>query len=60
VARGNGSVDFQIYRDTTKVADSGTLTGKSAVQHLSADLTGGSTLRLVVPPGAPRPPVSRG
>jgi hypothetical protein len=45
---GQGSVDFQIYRDTTKVADSGTLTGESAVKHLSADLTGGSTLRLVV------------
>lgn len=45
---GRGSVDFQIYRDSTKVADSGTLTGKSAIKHLTANLTGGGTLRLVV------------
>ncbi|MEV6011029.1 NPCBM/NEW2 domain-containing protein [Streptomyces sp. NPDC051976] len=45
---GNGSVDFQVYRDGTKVADSGTRTGNDAAAHLSADLTGGGTLRLVV------------
>lgn len=47
-SRGKGSVNFEIYRDTTKVADSGTLTGTSPVQHLTADLTGGRQLRLVV------------
>ncbi|GAA1238639.1 carbohydrate-binding protein [Kitasatospora nipponensis] len=45
---GQGSVDFQVYRDDTLVADSGRVTGTSAVQHLTADLTGASTLRLVV------------
>nr|WP_233289307.1 NPCBM/NEW2 domain-containing protein [Kitasatospora sp. MBT63] len=45
---GNGSVDFQIWKDDAKVADSGRLTGRDAVKHLSADLTGGTRLRLVV------------
>ncbi|MBD0734818.1 NPCBM/NEW2 domain-containing protein [Streptomyces sp. CBMA29] len=44
----NGSVDFQIYRDSTLVADSGTRTGNDAAARLTADLTGGTTLRLVV------------
>ncbi|MFJ1709731.1 NPCBM/NEW2 domain-containing protein [Kitasatospora sp. NPDC088346] len=48
---GKGSVSFEIYRDTTKVADSGTLTSSSPVQHLTADLTGGKQLRLVVTNG---------
>jgi len=50
-SNGNGSVVFQIYRDTTKVADSGMLTGKDPAKHLSADLTGGTKLRLVVTDG---------
>ncbi|MDI2128867.1 NPCBM/NEW2 domain-containing protein [Yinghuangia seranimata] len=49
--RGGGSVDFKIYRDKTKVADSGVVTGKSPVKHLTADLTDGTTLRLVVTDG---------
>nr|WP_281292380.1 NPCBM/NEW2 domain-containing protein [Kitasatospora atroaurantiaca] len=46
-----GSVVFQIYRDTTKVADSGVLTFNDAAKHLTADLTGGYELRLVVTDG---------
>ncbi|MEV4612783.1 NPCBM/NEW2 domain-containing protein [Kitasatospora sp. NPDC049258] len=45
---GNGSVVFQIWKDATKVADSGTVTGRDAVKRLGADLTGATTLRLVV------------
>lgn len=48
---GNGSVDFQVYRDGTKVADTGVVTGKDAVRHLNVDLTGGAELRLVVTDG---------
>lgn len=46
-----GAVAFQIYRDTTKVADSGTVTTADAARKLTADLTGGQTLRLVVTDG---------
>ncbi|MBM9508177.1 NPCBM/NEW2 domain-containing protein [Streptomyces sp. KK5PA1] len=44
----NGSVDFQVYRDGTLVADSGTRTGNDPPARLTAGLTGGGTLRLVV------------
>ncbi|MET7616179.1 NPCBM/NEW2 domain-containing protein [Streptomyces sp. NPDC005408] len=44
----NGSVVFQIYRDGTKVADSGRVTGADAARQLTADLTGGLEVRLVV------------
>ncbi|MFI6767997.1 NPCBM/NEW2 domain-containing protein [Streptomyces sp. NPDC050355] len=47
----NGSVVFQIYRDGTKVADSGLMTVDQPAKHLTADLTGGSELRLVVTDG---------
>ncbi|MDJ0347464.1 NPCBM/NEW2 domain-containing protein [Streptomyces sp. H10-C2] len=47
----NGSVVFQIYRDGTKVADSGLLTVSDAARHLTADLTGGLELKLVVTDG---------
>lgn len=47
----NGSVVFQIYRDGTEVADSGLMTVGQSAQHLTADLTGGSVLRLVVTDG---------
>ncbi|MFF8373725.1 NPCBM/NEW2 domain-containing protein [Streptomyces lydicus] len=47
----NGSVVFQIYRDGTKVADSGLMTVDQPAQHLTADLTGGSEMRLVVTDG---------
>jgi alpha-galactosidase len=46
-----GSVDFQIYRDGTKVADSGVVTDNDAARHLTADLTGGLELKLVVTDG---------
>ncbi|MGW7574563.1 NPCBM/NEW2 domain-containing protein [Streptomyces sp. NPDC054765] len=47
----NGSVVFQIYRDGTKVADSGLMTVGQSAKHLTADLTGGTELRLVVTDG---------
>ncbi|GAA2748744.1 hypothetical protein GCM10010440_50330 [Kitasatospora cinereorecta] len=47
-AGNNGSVDFRIYRDATLVSDSGVRRGTDGPQHLTADLTGGSDLRLVV------------
>ncbi|WUM95920.1 NPCBM/NEW2 domain-containing protein [Streptomyces sp. NBC_00322] len=47
----NGSVVFQVYRDGTKVADSGRVTGADAPRVLSAGLTGGLELRLVVAEG---------
>ncbi|GAA2796966.1 MULTISPECIES: NPCBM/NEW2 domain-containing protein [Kitasatospora] len=46
-AYGHGSVVFRIYKDDTLVADSGTLTGKDPAKHLTADLTGATTVRLV-------------
>ncbi|MEV6398538.1 NPCBM/NEW2 domain-containing protein [Streptomyces sp. NPDC051907] len=46
-----GSVVFQVYRDGTKVADSGRLTGADAPRTLTADLTGGMELRLQVSDG---------
>lgn len=47
----NGSVVFQIYRDTTLVADSGLMTVDQPAKRLTADLSGGSQLRLVVNDG---------
>ncbi|CAN3977778.1 NPCBM/NEW2 domain-containing protein [Kitasatospora purpeofusca] len=44
---GRGSAVFQIWRDDTKVADSGPLTGTGPAKVLTADLTGGQRLRLV-------------
>ncbi|WP_189134308.1 NPCBM/NEW2 domain-containing protein [Wenjunlia tyrosinilytica] len=46
-----GSVVFQIFRDSTKVADSGLLTVDNAAKRLTANLSGGTTLRLVVTDG---------
>ena len=46
-----GSVAFQIYRDAVKVADSGVRTNSDPPLRLTADLTGGTTLRLVVTDG---------
>jgi alpha-galactosidase len=43
-----GTVVFQIFRDGTKVADSGTMTATAAAKRLTADITGGNELRLVV------------
>ncbi|MFF3767425.1 NPCBM/NEW2 domain-containing protein [Streptomyces sp. NPDC001922] len=47
----DGSVVFRVYRDHTKVADSGLLTVDAPAERLTADLTGGSVLRLVVTDG---------
>ncbi|MFI5669354.1 NPCBM/NEW2 domain-containing protein [Streptomyces sp. NPDC051704] len=46
-----GAVAFQIYRDASKVADSGVVTTSDTARKLTADLTGGRTLRLVVTDG---------
>ncbi|WTP20352.1 NPCBM/NEW2 domain-containing protein [Streptomyces sp. NBC_00203] len=46
-----GSVGFQLYRDATKVADSGVRTASDPPLRLTADLTGGTKLRLVVTDG---------
>ncbi|MET7981741.1 NPCBM/NEW2 domain-containing protein [Streptomyces sp. NPDC005281] len=50
-AGSNGAVDFQIYRDGTLAADSGVVKGPDAAKQLTADLTGGQELRLVVTDG---------
>ncbi|MGY5126550.1 NPCBM/NEW2 domain-containing protein [Streptomyces nigrescens] len=47
----NGSAVFQIFRDGTKVADSGLMTVDQPAKRLTADLTGGAELRLVVTDG---------
>ncbi|MEX2970773.1 NPCBM/NEW2 domain-containing protein [Streptomyces sp. C184] len=47
----NGSVVFEIYRDGTLVAASGLMTVGQPAKHLTADLTGGTDLRLVVTDG---------
>ncbi|MFD0404364.1 NPCBM/NEW2 domain-containing protein [Kitasatospora sp. NPDC127116] len=44
----NGSAVFRIYRDRTLVADSGVRRGTDGPLRLSADLTGGGDLRLLV------------
>ncbi|MFF5204756.1 NPCBM/NEW2 domain-containing protein [Streptosporangium sp. NPDC000396] len=47
----NGSISFEIYRDGTKVADSGLMTVNEAARRLTADVTGGTALRLHVGDG---------
>jgi alpha-galactosidase len=44
----NGSVDFQVWADGSKVADSGTVTGADTAKHLTANLSGAEFVRLVV------------
>jgi hypothetical protein len=39
-------VVFQIWRDGTKVADSGTVSGSQGAKHLTANVSGGTTLLL--------------
>jgi alpha-galactosidase len=46
-----GSVVFRVYRDAALVADSGVRTASDPPKRLSADLTGGTKLRLVVTDG---------
>ncbi|GLZ31868.1 alpha-galactosidase [Lentzea sp. NBRC 105346] len=48
VAVGKGSVVFQIFADSAKVADSGKLTGTDPQKTLTASLTDAENLRLVV------------
>jgi alpha-galactosidase len=43
-----GTVVFQIWRDGTQVADSGVKTTAQGPTHLSANVAGGTTLRLVI------------
>jgi hypothetical protein len=43
-----GTVIFKVYLDGTKVYDSGTRKGSSSTKSLNIDVTGKSTLRLVV------------
>jgi alpha-galactosidase len=51
--RGNlaGSVTFEIWADSTKVADSGVVTWQDAAKTLTADLTGAAFVQLVVTDG---------
>ena len=46
-----GSAVFQIWRDGTKVADSGVRTGAQGLLHLTGNVSGGTTMRLVVTDG---------
>jgi alpha-galactosidase len=46
-----GTVTFEIWADGRKVADSGLMTNTMAAQHLEADLTGATFLRLIVRDG---------
>ncbi len=43
-----GSVVFQVWKGTTKIADSGVLRGGDAAKWLSVDVTGAAEIRLVV------------
>jgi alpha-galactosidase len=46
-----GSVVFQIWRDGTKVADSGVRTAAQGPLHVTGNVSGGNTVRLVVTDG---------
>jgi hypothetical protein len=43
-----GSVVFQVFLDGTKVYDSGVMTGSSATKSVSLNVTGATTMRLIV------------
>ena len=43
-----GSVDFQVFADAMKVADSGTVRGADSAKPLTASIAGAEFLRLVV------------
>ena len=47
----NGSVVFQVFGDTTKLYDSGVMTGATATKSVSVDLTGKTSLGLVITNG---------
>jgi NPCBM/NEW2 domain/Domain of unknown function (DUF1929) len=46
-----GTVSFEVYGDTTKLFDSGVMSGTSPAQNISVNLTGRQSLRLVVTNG---------
>ncbi|WP_086661237.1 NPCBM/NEW2 domain-containing protein [Lentzea kentuckyensis] len=48
VAAGKGSVVFEVFADSTKVADSGRLTGTDPAKKLTASLSEAENLRLVI------------
>jgi len=47
----NGSVTFEVYAGTTKVYDSGPMTGTTATKTVDVSIAGASELRLVVTDG---------
>ncbi|WP_209648323.1 NPCBM/NEW2 domain-containing protein [Kibdelosporangium banguiense] len=47
----NGSVVFQVFADSTKIADSGRMTGADAAKQLTGSLANAEQLRLVVTNG---------
>ncbi|HET7026183.1 MAG TPA: NPCBM/NEW2 domain-containing protein [Candidatus Limnocylindrales bacterium] len=47
----NGSVVFQVFADGVKLADSGLMTGATATKGLTVDVTGRTTLQLVITNG---------
>jgi alpha-galactosidase len=47
----NGSIVFQIWGDGTKLADSGLMTGATATKSYTVDLTGRTTLKLIITDG---------
>ena len=47
-SRTSGSVIFQVYAGTTKIYDSGTMTGTTATKLVDVSIAGASELRLVV------------
>ena len=47
----NGSIVFQVFADGTKLADSGLMTGTTATKTLTVDVTGRTTLQLVITNG---------
>jgi hypothetical protein len=49
--QGNGSVDFQVWGDGTKLVDSGVVRGGEPAVGVYADVTGVRTLKLVVEDG---------
>jgi NPCBM/NEW2 domain len=46
-----GTIGFEVYGDTTKLFDSGVMSGTSPAQNISVNLTGRQSLRLVVTNG---------
>jgi NPCBM/NEW2 domain/Domain of unknown function (DUF1929)/Kelch motif len=46
-----GTVSFEVYGDTTKLFDSGVMSGTSPAQNISVNLMGRQSLRLVVTNG---------